>query len=103
MEKPQGDLTALNGQIAAAEDGPPPCDAPHLTPRAVPSGITGQPSGNLKLPGADSNFIGFRISAGDRESVVRERADHHFRGRYRFRYREDNVFHGLLQAISTPP
>ncbi|WP_326623910.1 MULTISPECIES: helix-turn-helix domain-containing protein [unclassified Streptomyces] len=25
------------------EDAPPPCDAPHLTPRADPPGITGQP------------------------------------------------------------
>ncbi len=25
------------------EDDPPPCDAPHLTPRADPPGITGQP------------------------------------------------------------
>ncbi|MET9677362.1 Tn3 family transposase, partial [Streptomyces sp. NPDC006482] len=26
-------------------DAPPPCDAPHLTPRADPPGITGQPLG----------------------------------------------------------
>ncbi|MGW2090418.1 hypothetical protein ACWCQ6_36685, partial [Streptomyces sp. NPDC001880] len=30
-------------------DAPPPCDAPHLTPRADPPGITGQPLAQLVL------------------------------------------------------
>src|SRR6478609_5307004 len=34
-------------------DAPPPCDAPHLTPRADPPGITGQPLDPLALPPAE--------------------------------------------------
>jgi hypothetical protein len=30
-------------EYAQYADAPPPCDAPHLTPRAVPPGMTGQP------------------------------------------------------------
>ncbi|MGW0754652.1 MOSC domain-containing protein, partial [Streptomyces sp. NPDC002587] len=36
------------------EDAPPPCDAPHLAPRADPPGITGQPLGeNITTSGID--------------------------------------------------
>ncbi|MGV9397399.1 hypothetical protein, partial [Streptomyces sp. NPDC003668] len=39
-------------EYAQYEDDPPPCDAPHLTPRADPPGITGQPLVELNHAGS---------------------------------------------------
>ncbi|MFE7331135.1 ISAs1 family transposase [Streptomyces sp. NPDC057565] len=60
-------------EYAQYEDAPPPCDTPHLTPRAVPPGITGQPLVAALAHGIDAVLGQVAVDAKSNEiPAVRE-------------------------------
>ncbi|TQK42439.1 hypothetical protein FBY35_3845 [Streptomyces sp. SLBN-118] len=66
-QQPGTSLRCRIARIRLYEDDSPPCDAPHLTPRAHPPGIAGQPLGNAeRAAGISSLFRGFEFREGER-------------------------------------